>query len=63
MIDAGIPLTSVSKFMGHSSIPITSDVYGHLIQGAEQRAAQTLDAYIDAESISNDELSDHESRN
>jgi integrase len=39
MIDAGIALTSVSKFMGHSSISITNDVYGHLVTGAESRAA------------------------
>lgn len=46
MLDAGIPLTEVSRFLGHSSITITVDRYGHLIEGAEIRAAATFDDYL-----------------
>jgi integrase len=45
-IDAGIPLTSVSKFLGHSSITITHDTYAHLVRGAEERAASAFDDYL-----------------
>jgi hypothetical protein len=35
---------SVSCRMGHSSIRITVDVYGHLIPGEKSHAADRLDA-------------------
>jgi hypothetical protein len=33
--------------MGHSSIQVTFDRYGHLMPGNEQEAAGLLDAYLD----------------
>jgi Phage integrase family len=41
MIQAGVPLALVSKRLGHSSISITSDVYGHLLEGAGREAARS----------------------
>jgi hypothetical protein len=35
--------------MGHSSIPLTYDLYGHLFPGNEAEAAALLDAYLDRE--------------
>ena len=35
--------------MGHSSITVTFDLYGHLMPGAEAEAADLLDAYLDAQ--------------
>jgi hypothetical protein len=32
--------------MGHASISITYDRYGHLLPGAEDHAADLLDAYL-----------------
>jgi len=32
--------------MGHASITITLDRYGHLMPGNEEEAAEMLDAYI-----------------
>jgi hypothetical protein len=49
MIDAGVALTSVSRFLGHSWIAVTADRYRHLAAGAEERAAHQLDAYLAAE--------------
>jgi integrase len=49
MIDSGIPLTLVSRFLGHSSITITHDTYSHLVKGSEERAARTLDEYLQRE--------------
>jgi integrase len=35
--------------MGHSSVAITLDRYGHLMPGSEAVAAQLLDSYLAAE--------------
>lgn len=45
MLDAGISIDKVSKMMGHASITITIDRYGHLLPGGEAEAAALLDAY------------------
>jgi integrase len=45
MLDAGITIDKVSKFMGHASITITIDRYGHLLPGGEVDAIKLLDAY------------------
>jgi integrase len=44
-LDAGIPIDKVSKFMGHASITITIDRYGHLLPGGEAEAAEILNEY------------------
>ena len=45
MLDAGVGIDKVSKFMGHASITITIDRYGHLLPGGGAGAAALLDAY------------------
>ena len=45
MLDADITIDKVSKFMGHSSITVTIDRYGHLLPGGEAEAAALLDTY------------------
>jgi integrase len=37
---------ALSTYMGHSSIKVTFDLYGHLRPGAETDAADLLDAYL-----------------
>jgi integrase len=34
-------------YMGHASISITLDLYGHLMPGNEDEAAGQLDTYLD----------------
>jgi integrase len=46
-IAAGLNAKTVSTYLGHSSITITLDRYGHLFPGSEIEARQVLDAYID----------------
>jgi integrase len=46
MIAAGVNVKALSVYMGHSSITITLDRYGHLLPGAEGEAAELLDAYL-----------------
>jgi len=46
MIAAGVNVKALSTFMGHSSITITLDRYGHLLPGSEEEAAGMLDVYL-----------------
>jgi integrase len=39
MIAAGVNAKALSTYMGHSTITITLDRYGHLLPGNEQEAA------------------------
>jgi integrase len=48
MIAAGVNAKALSTYMGHSSITITFDRYGHLMPGNEDAAAGLLDAFLDA---------------
>jgi integrase len=44
LIAAGIDILTISRRLGHSSPTITLSVYGHLISGSDDRAAQIMDA-------------------
>ena len=46
MIAAGVNAKALSAYMGHSSITITLDRYGHLMPGNEEEAAALLDTYL-----------------
>jgi integrase len=46
MIAAGVNGKALSSYLGHSSISITFDRYGHLMPGNEEEAAALLDAYL-----------------
>lgn len=46
MIAAGVNAKALSTFMGHASITITLDRYGHLFPGSEGEAAGLLDAFL-----------------
>lgn len=48
-IAAGVNGKALSAYMGHSSIAITLDRYGHLMPGSEAEAATLLDAYLAAD--------------
>jgi integrase len=50
MIAAGVNAKALCSYMGHSSIKVTFDLYGHLMPGAEAEAASLLDAYLAADS-------------
>ena len=47
MIAAGVNAKALSSYMGHASITITLDRYGHLMPGNERQAADMLDAYLE----------------
>jgi integrase len=46
MLAQGVPLEVVSEVLGHSSIYITKDVYGHLAEGAKRDAAKRMAAVL-----------------
>lgn len=47
MIAANVNAKALATFMGHSSITITLDRYGHLMPGNKAEAAALLDAYLE----------------
>jgi integrase len=47
MIAAGVNVKALSVYMGHGSIAITLDRYGHLLPGSEGDAADLLDALVE----------------
>ena len=46
LIAAGVNAKALSTYMGHSSITITLDRYGHLMPGNEREAASLVDLYL-----------------
>jgi hypothetical protein len=42
MLAQGTPLHVVSEILGHASITITKDVYGHLLEGDKRAAATSM---------------------
>lgn len=46
MIAAGVNVKQLSTYLGHATIRITLDLYGHLFPGDEASAATMLDAYL-----------------
>ena len=48
MIAAGVNAKALTVFMGHSSIKVTFDLYGHLMPGTEAEAAALLDDFLDS---------------
>lgn len=46
MIAAGIPLLVISRRLGHGSISVTADIYGHLLPEADAEAAQRAADFV-----------------
>jgi integrase len=46
MLSAGVPLHIVSDVLGHSSISITKDVYGHLVSDDRERASDAISSVL-----------------
>ena len=46
MIAAGVNAKALSTYIGHASVTITYDRYGHLMPGNEEQAAALLDSYL-----------------
>ena len=46
LIAAGEDPKRIQTYMGHSTITVTFDVYGHLLPGSESESAERLDAFL-----------------
>lgn len=46
MLAQGTPLFVVSEVLGHASVSITKDVYGHLLGGEKQAATEAITAAL-----------------
>ena len=46
MLAQGTDLYVVSEVLGHSSVAITKDVYGHLVEGKKRAAAELMSAQL-----------------
>ena len=49
MLEAGVPIHVVSHQLGHSSISITVDVYGHVSDYGAKTAIETLGQLLNSE--------------
>jgi integrase len=47
MIAAGVNAHALKTFMGHASITVTIDLYGHMLPGGEEEAAGLLNDFLD----------------
>lgn len=57
LIDGGASMKQVSDYMGHSSIKITADVYGHLFEASHDRARSIIDAAFTTQQLSTSAVS------
>ncbi|MAT06258.1 MAG: hypothetical protein CL424_14565 [Acidimicrobiaceae bacterium] len=46
LIAQGVPLKTISEMLGHSSIRVTADVYGHLLDDARSEAATAMEGVL-----------------
>jgi integrase len=46
LISAGVPLTAIQHRLGHSSIAITSDLYGHLLPSVDEGILAAVEAAL-----------------
>jgi integrase len=46
MIAAGVNVKAISTYIGHASVKITLDTYGHLMPNSEQETAARLNDYL-----------------
>jgi integrase len=47
LIAAGENPKAMQKFMGHATIAMTFDRYGHLMPGSRDEARRRMDAYLE----------------
>ncbi len=56
----GVPVKVVSERLGHASVGITLQVYGHVVPGMQAEAAARLDAALGGEGPDASTLHQHE---
>jgi len=46
MILEGVDIKTISDILGHSSISVTADIYGHVLEEQKRKAVGKLDKYF-----------------
>ena len=46
LMAAGVPVTVVSQRLGHASVTMTLDVYGHVMLASDGQAARLIEAML-----------------
>ena len=46
LIEAGVSIAAVSRYMGHSNVSTTLSIYIHALAGTEADDAATVDHYL-----------------
>ena len=46
LLSEGVPLKTVQEVLGHSTIRLTADTYGHLMPGDDERAADAMERAV-----------------
>jgi integrase len=46
LIKSGVPVKVISARVGHANTNITNDIYGHLIDGMQEEAAEQIDVAL-----------------
>lgn len=44
LIAAGVPVKVISERLGHSSVVITQDIYGHVLPNMQRQAADIMES-------------------
>ena len=48
LIYAGVDIKTISSRLGHADITTTLQVYGHILPGQDEKAAQAMDALMNS---------------
>ena len=46
LIDQGVPLCTIMELLGHSSIAMTANIYGHIVPELMREAANKMEAIL-----------------
>ena len=46
LIASGMDILTISRRIGHASVKVTLDTYGHLVHGTDDKAAEVMDAAL-----------------
>ena len=46
LIAAGEDPKRIQSYLGHASITVTFDIYGHLLPGSERESAERIEAFL-----------------
>jgi integrase len=55
LISSGMDVLTISRRLGHASATVTLSVYGHMITGSDDKAAQIVDQMLGSKMVASSE--------